>query len=447
MKDSDLKLEEIKKQCEKEKIELEEKIKYLTRKNLQLAFIQEELERKILELEKLREEQIVLRIREKAKSRDIEKKVIELERLKKSLMEALEDTYQARQRELQEKNKTLALIQNFADGVLVFDHEGKVSLVNPQAENFLKVKKEEIIGKSFLELAQFLNFKPIYKALKSELNLVFRKMVDITENFVLEVTTIPLVTNKETIGTLMVLHDITREKEIERMKTEFVSIAAHQLRTPLSAIKWILKMLLEGDIGELSKEQREFLEKAYNSNERIIGLINDLLNVSRIEEGRYLYRPVLADIVSICQSVIDALKEMIEQKKLKLTFEKEKDLPKVKVDVEKISLAIQNLLENAIKYNKVEGEIKINLKKKNNEIEFSIKDTGIGIPENQKNRLFTKFFRGSNALKTDTEGSGLGLFIVKNVIEAHGGRIWFESEEGKGTTFYFTLPIVIEVKH
>jgi PAS domain S-box-containing protein len=264
MKDSDLRLEEIKKQYEKEKIELEEKIKYLTRKNLQLAFIQEELERKILELEKLREEQMILRIREKAKSRDIEKKVIELERLKKSLMEALEDTYKARQRELQEKNKTLALIQNFADGVLVFDHEGKVSLVNPQTENFLKVKKEEIIGKSFLELAQFLKFKPIYKALNGELNLVFRKMVDITENFVLEVTTIPLVTNKETIGTLMVLHDVTREKEIERMKTEFVSVAAHQLRTPLSAIKWTLKMLLEGDLGEFTKEQREFLEKAYN---------------------------------------------------------------------------------------------------------------------------------------------------------------------------------------
>jgi signal transduction histidine kinase len=233
---------------------------------------------------------------------------------------------------------------------------------------------------------------------------------------------------------------VTREKEIERMKTEFVSISAHQLRTPLSAIKWTLKMFLDGDLGELTKEQREFLEKTYQSNERMINLINDLLNVTRIEEGRFLYKPVLADIVPICQSVIDSYKDEIEKRNLKFKFKKPKELPKVRVDIEKISLAIQNLLENAIRYNKFGGEIEMVLKEKEKEIEFSIKDTGIGIPKDQQNRVFTKFFRGSNAMKMETEGSGLGLFITKNIIEAHGGRIWFESEEGKGTTFYFTLP-------
>jgi signal transduction histidine kinase len=137
----------------------------------------------------------------------------------------------------------------------------------------------------------------------------------------------------------------------------------------------------------------------------------------------------------------------LDKKNLKFKFKKPKGLPKVRVDIEKISLAIQNLLENAIRYNKIGGEIELVLKKKDSEIEFSIRDTGIGIPKNQQERIFTKFFRAPNALKLETEGSGLGLFIVKNIIEAHGGRIWFESEEGKGTTFYFTLPVVIEVKH
>jgi two-component system sensor histidine kinase VicK len=165
------------------------------------------------------------------------------------------------------------------------------------------------------------------------------------------------------------------------------------------------------------------------------------LNVARIEEGRYLYRPVLADIVPICQSVIDSYKEEIGKKNLKFEFEKPKELPKVRVDIEKISLAIQNLLENAILYNLPGGKIEISLKLKENKIEFSIKDTGIGIPKELQRRVFTKFFRAPNAMRIETEGSGLGLFITKNIIEAHGGEIWFESEEGKGTTFYFTLPV------
>jgi len=226
------------------------------------------------------------------------------------------------------------------------------------------------------------------------------------------------------------------------MKTEFVSIAAHQLRTPLSAIKWTLRMVLDGDFGPITEEQRDFMEKTYKSNERMITLINDLLNVSRIEEGRFLYKPILTDIESVVQFVIDSYKEEIEKRKIKFEFKKpEKKLPKVMLDVEKMRLAIQNLLENAIRYTQPEGRVTASLKYVKKEIEFSIKDTGIGIPKDQQERIFTKFFRGGNAIRLETKGSGLGLFIVKNIIEAHGGKIWFESKEGKGTTFYFTLPV------
>jgi PAS domain S-box-containing protein len=408
--------------------------------------IEEELEKKTKKLQETLEETQILRIRERARAIDTERRAEELEKARIALLNILEDVEEARGRAEEERDKTLAIIQNFADGLLVFDKIGKVSLINPQAESFFGIKKEEIVGKSFSELVQFSDFKPIIEAVGGELKRVFRKEVPIKRDLILEVTTIPMMKGEEMVGTLMILHDVTREKEIERMKTEFVSISAHQLRTPLSAIKWTLKMFLDGDLGELTKEQREFLEKTYQSNERMINLINDLLNVTRIEEGRYLYKPVLADIVPICQSVIDSYKDEIEKRNLKFKFKKPKELPKVRVDIEKISLAIQNLLENAIRYNKFGGEIEMVLKEKEGEIEFSIRDTGIGIPKVQQNRVFTKFFRGSNAMKIETEGSGLGLFITKNIIEAHGGRIWFESEEGKGTTFYFTLPVVSYTK-
>ena len=228
------------------------------------------------------------------------------------------------------------------------------------------------------------------------------------------------------------------------MKTEFVSLAAHQLRTPLSAIKWTLRMLLDGDLGKITEEQKDFIEKTYSSNERMINLINDLLDVTRIEEGRRLYKPVLTDFEPICQFVINSYKEEIEKRKLKLEFKKpEKKLPQVMLDVEKIRLVIQNLLDNAARYTPSGGQVTISLKptKGEKEIEFSIKDTGVGIPKDQQARVFSKFFRGANVMRMATEGSGLGLFITKNIVEAHGGKIWFESEEGKGTTFYFTLPL------
>ena len=366
----------------------------------------------------------------------------DVEGSRKALMNMLEDVEETRGKMEEEKNKTLAVITNFADGILVFDKENTLSLINPQAEDFFKVKRKEIIGKSITELGTFPTIKSVVTLAGKEIKGIFRKEVQIKENLVLEVSTIPIMREEEELGALIILHDITREKMIERMKTEFVSLSAHQLRTPLSAIKWTLRMLLDGDLGVITDEQRDFIEKTYKSNERMISLINDLLDVTRIDEGRYLYKPILTDLEPICQFVINSCQEEAERKKLKLKFKKpEEKLPKAIVDVEKIKLVIQNLLENAIRYTKSGGEILVSLRHLKKEIEFSVRDTGIGIPKNQQARVFTKFFRAANVIRMETEGSGLGLFITKNIIEAHGGKIWFESEEGKGTTFYFTLPV------
>jgi len=229
---------------------------------------------------------------------------------------------------------------------------------------------------------------------------------------------------------------------IDKMKSEFVSLAAHQLRTPSSAVKWTTKMVLDAELGKINKEQREFLEDSYNANERMIALINNLLNVARIEEGRYIFKPVLTNIREIVEDVIDSYKKEAKREGVKVEFKKpKKKLPEVVIDVEKMQLVIDNLVKNAIRYTLSGGKVIISLKYLKKTIEFSVKDTGAGIPKQQQNRVFTKFFRGSNIMRMETEGTGLGLYITKNIIEAHRGRIWFESEQGKGSTFYFTIPV------
>ncbi len=375
---------------------------------------------------------------------DIKKAGEELKKSQIALMNMLEDTEEAWKVSEEEKTRTQEIIKSLTDGLLVFDKDNKLFLMNPQAEKFFGIEKEKLIGKTISELFHFPELRPLAALLGREIKRLFREELKITENFILEVSTIPLTVRGKSMGYLVVLHDVSREKIVERMKTEFVSIAAHQLRTPLSAIKWTLKMLLEGDLGEITPEQREFVEKTYESNERMIRLINDLLNVTRIEEGRYLYKPVPYDIIKLIQSVIDTYKDEFPKRKLIFEFKKPKEkLPEVMVDVEKMSLAFQNLLDNAIKYTPEGGKVTVAVEYDKKEIVVSVKDSGVGIPKNQQERVFSKFFRAANVLKRETEGSGLGLFITKNIIEAHEGKIWFESEEGKGTTFYFSLPTTI----
>ncbi len=335
------------------------------------------------------------------------------------------------------------IITNYlTDGLLVFDRNSRLSLVNPQAEKFFEVRKKEILGKSILELNRFPNFRPLISLLGGGLREFFRKELQVKENFILEITAVPMIAEDKKAGTLVVMHDVTREKLVDRMKSEFVTLAAHQLRTPSSAVKWSMRMLLEGDLGKLNKKQREIIEKAYKTNDKMIKLVKDLLNVAQIEEGKFLTKITLSSIEDVIQSAVDAYKEEIKKRKLKFEFKKSKEgLPKVMLDVEKMKIAIRNIFDNALKYTFPGGRVSISLKGDKKEIEIKIQDTGMGIPQCQQAKVFTSFFRGANIMKVETEGTGLGLFISKNIIEAHGGRIWFESEEGKGSTFYFTIPV------
>lgn len=380
----------------------------------------------------------------KERTKELQEKVEESENSRVALMNMLEDMEELRRRTEQEKEKTLAIITTFSDGLLFFDPLNKLTLINPQAESYFEIdlnESKQLIGEKIGDLKKNQKFEYLADLLGPKMKKIFRKEIPMKQNLTLEVSTVAVGNEQSKVGTLVILHDITREKTVERMKTEFVSIAAHQLRTPMSAIKWTLRMILDGDLGPITSEQKDFLDKSYVSNERMISLINDLLNVTRIEEGRHLYNLILVNLEDLTNNIVSSYTEIAKRKSLALEYVKpEQKLPQVKVDVEKIRLVISNLIENAIKYTPVKGSIAVKVSVEEGRVQVAVKDTGVGILKDQQERIFTKFFRGTNVMRMETEGTGLGLFIAKNIVETHGGKIWFESEEGKGTTFLFNLP-------
>ncbi len=224
------------------------------------------------------------------------------------------------------------------------------------------------------------------------------------------------------------------------MKCEFISIASHQLKTPLTGIKWMIELLMKYNLQE---DQLEFAKEAHQSADRMVKLINDLLDVSHIETGRkFDLKKEKTDIISLINSIIEDLKKNAQRKNVELVLNGK--APKeliIDVDKNKMSQVFTNLIDNAIKYSKENGVVKVGCIKNNNEAVFFVKDNGIGIPENQQKRLFEKFFRADNAILSETDETGLGLYIAKAIVEAHNGNIWFESSENNGTTFYVKLLI------
>jgi signal transduction histidine kinase len=239
----------------------------------------------------------------------------------------------------------------------------------------------------------------------------------------------------------------TKLKRLDVAKSEFISIASHQLRTPLTVIKGYISMILEGSFGKISKTQKESLEKVYESSERLIQLIENLLNISRIESGRLQYSFMPLDLEKLVANVVEELESVAKKKGLRFTYKKPKTaLPTLKLDEEKLRQVIMNLIDNSIKYTK-QGSVTVSLYQKDNRVIFSVKDTGIGIDEEGKDNLFKKFSRGTGTSLIHTEGTGLGLYVAKQIVEGHGGDIWVESPgEGKGSEFLVSLPVAKEGK-
>ncbi len=232
--------------------------------------------------------------------------------------------------------------------------------------------------------------------------------------------------------------------QIDQMKSEFVSVASHQLRTPLTGIKWISELMQKGKAGGLTTQQKEFLDDIHGSNERMLRLVENLLNVSRIETGsKFEIVKASGDVVDIINSLAVDLVGLAHQHQVEIeksTLPAKYVLP---IDAEKMRQVFQNLLSNAVKYSKAGGTVIVTLAEKpeTKTVLLTIKDTGLGIPEKQQSRMFEKFFRADNVQTAETDGTGLGLYIAKAIVEGHGGKIWFESEENKGTTFFVELPV------
>ncbi|MDZ7786508.1 MAG: HAMP domain-containing sensor histidine kinase [Candidatus Saccharibacteria bacterium] len=228
-------------------------------------------------------------------------------------------------------------------------------------------------------------------------------------------------------------------KQMDETKDEFISMASHQLRTPLTSVKGYLSMILEGDVGKVNKQQNKMLEQAFLSSQRMVYLIADLLNVSRLKTGKFVIDPKEANLADIVETEVEQLKPSAKARDLTLTYKKPKDFPMLMIDETKIRQVIMNFIDNAIYYTPSGGNIDVSLEDKGKTIEYRVKDTGIGVPKAERHNLFGKFYRAENARKARPDGTGLGLFMAKKVVVAQGGAIIFESEEGKGSTFGFSF--------
>lgn len=228
---------------------------------------------------------------------------------------------------------------------------------------------------------------------------------------------------------------------LDAAKDEFISMASHQLRTPLTSVKGYISMVMEGDAGKVTAEQKKLLEEAFGSSQRMVYLIADLLNVSRLRTGKFVIEPSEVYLPDIIEEEISQLKPTARSRRLKLKFDKPSRFPKAWLDETKTRQVIMNFIDNAIYYTKAGGEVTIKLIARKDYIEYSVSDTGIGVPKSEQAKLFTKFFRAINARKARPDGTGLGLYMAQRVISAQGGSVIFESEEGKGSTFGFRFPL------
>lgn len=226
-------------------------------------------------------------------------------------------------------------------------------------------------------------------------------------------------------------------KVMDETKDEFISMASHQLRTPLTSVKGYISMVLEGDAGKLTVMQEEMLGQAFTSSQRMVYLIADLLNVSRLKTGKFVIDAKPTNLADVVEGELAQLTEQVKSKNIKLVFEKPTDFPKIDLDETKIRQVIMNFADNALYYTPKGGEVKVELKEDKTNVYFMVKDNGLGVPKDEQKELFTKFYRASNARKARPDGTGLGLYMAKKVVTAQGGEILFESVEGKGSTFGF----------
>lgn len=360
----------------------------------------------------------------------------------------------AKSKEIAEiKAKDEAILGSIGDAVFATDTDGKILLFNKVAEETSGVSAKNAIGQDYKKVFSFIkesDGKPANDFVAEAINE--KKIIKLSEHILLtrkNGSTLAIadsaspVIDKDgtTIGCVVVYRDATHEHAIDRAKTEFVSLASHQLRTPLTGINWLTEMFLHGDFGEMTKKQRENIDVIYKSGKRMATLVSSLLNVSKLELNVFSINPKLANISDIVRDVIQDLNFEIKSKEIKINIKKAKMLPRIRVDHTLTRIICLNLLTNAVHYSPPKSTIDVELSADKNNYYFAVKDHGIGIPKEDQEKIFTKLFRAGNAQSFHTDGNGLGLYITKLILEATSGKISFSSTEGKGSTFNIQIPL------
>ena len=353
-----------------------------------------------------------------------------------------------------EKLKLENIIASMSDGVILYDQDFAIQIFNSGAEAIFNLSAKEIIGKKLspesiknpkleiLAKTVFQSLAPL--VVRQSPEGIYPQVVDISfDNPRLELRVITdrvLNEAKQVAGFLKIVSDHTREAELIKSKNDFITVAAHQLRTPLSAVSWTFQSLKN---ETLSDSQKELVDTGLAASSNLLKIVEDLLNVSKIEEGKFGYNFQKIDLIKFLQSILDQADLVAKEYNVKVYMEPPQESQiLLEFDSEKLGLAVSNLLENGIKYNVPSGQVVLSVERRTDApfIQVNISDTGLGIPEDAMDKLFGKFFRAENVITKATEGSGLGLYIVKNIVRRHGGQVWVESVMGRGTTFHFTLP-------
>ncbi|MBD3311537.1 MAG: HAMP domain-containing protein [Candidatus Magasanikbacteria bacterium] len=387
----------------------------------------------------------------KQQTKKIVESETELRDQQKAILNILEDVDEERVIFKKQRDRIAAILQSIGDGVLVIDNEGFIQIVNPVACKLVNCDEKDLLGKKYNTVYKFYDETTdellddfIDEAIKSgEIkNMPFGAVLRRKGEKDLPVgdSAAPIRNEKgEIVGCVVVFRDTSIEREVDKAKTEFVSLASHQLRTPLSTIRWYVEMLATDEVKNLSNSQKEYVSEIERGNIRMINLVNALLNVSRLELGTFSIEPKKVKLEPIIKSVIKELKPKIKEKDLHITRNLSK-LGAISVDKDLFIIIVQNLLTNAVKYTPKGGSVAVSLSKDKNKIVFSVKDSGYGIPKKDQKHIFEKMFRADNVKEKDTTGTGLGLYMVKKILESVGGEIWFESGKNKGSTFYVSIP-------
>ncbi len=338
-----------------------------------------------------------------------------------------------------------ALIENSYDAIVLVDPKGTIKYASPSTKRIWGYEPEEVINTNGFKLIYKDDIAPSMKAL-SKIIFSPNKSITIQNRIIrkdgrvrwMEAVGTNLLLDPDVGAIVINFQDITERKKLDEAKSEFVSLSAHQLRSPLSVIRWYMESLLKQK--SFSKSQRNYLSEIYKATLNMNGIVNLLLEISKFELGTIKLSRMQVDLIKIIKEVLDEKKKEITDKNLKVNEIYKLGIPKIISDPKLVKVIIENLISNSIKYTKAGDKISLELIPNQDLILFKIKDTGIGIPNDDQSKIFTKLFRGSNVKKLDPNGVGLGLYLIKLILDLKGGKIWFESEEGKGTTFFVEFP-------